>query len=256
MLAVSLLDCGEPQKAIHLFEQVQESVLREPLLFEQVLKNTPIYTKLAGILNRQKVVPTKEEAKLALVHYYLKVIQLFEQHSAFDYIIQLAHIAMNKLHVDDQQLPMFQSIVFNNHLQLGHYEEAYHALVYNADTSRRKDCLRQLVIMLFQCKRFDLLMQLPYNGLQEEFENIVESRARSLSIDQNEVYNFLYAFHANKGNMRKGNVSPKIINLIYASKVRVFPQLRLLCMSRPCAFRWTAMHLMRSKSAAPHYWSA
>ncbi|XP_030561642.1 nuclear pore complex protein Nup160 homolog [Drosophila novamexicana] len=203
MLAVSLLDCGEPQKAIHLFEQVQESVLREPLLFEQVLKNTPIYTKLAGILNRQKVVPTKEEAKLALVHYYLKVIQLFEQHSAFDYIIQLAHIAMNKLHVDDQQLPMFQSIVFNNHLQLGHYEEAYHALVYNADTSRRKDCLRQLVIMLFQCKRFDLLMQLPYNGLQEEFENIVESRARSLSIDQNEVYNFLYAFHANKGNMRK-----------------------------------------------------
>jgi len=204
MLAVSLLDCCEPQKAIFLFEQVAENVLKEPFLFEQILKNTPLYSKLEGIRGRQNIVPSKEDFKLALVHYYLKVIQLFEEHSASDYIIQLAHMAMRKLHVDDQQLPMFQSIVFNNHLQLGNYEEAYHALVYNADTSRRKDCLRQLVIVLFQCKRFDLLMQLPYNCLQEEFENIVESRARSLSIDQNEVYNFLYAFHANKGNMRKG----------------------------------------------------
>ncbi|KAM8717624.1 hypothetical protein ACLKA7_004338 [Drosophila subpalustris] len=203
MLAVSLLDCGEPQKAIFLFEQVADHVLKEPFLFEQVLKNTPVYSKLECVLSRQHIESKTPEYKQALVHYYLKVIQLFEQHSASDYIIQLAHMAMSKLHVEDPQLPMFQSIVFNNHLQLGHYEEAYHALVYNADTSRRKDCLRQLVIMLFQCKRFDLLMQLPYNCLQDEFENIVESRARSLSIDQNEVYNFLYAFHANKGNMRK-----------------------------------------------------
>ncbi|KAH8376726.1 hypothetical protein KR093_001073, partial [Drosophila rubida] len=203
MRAVSLLDCGEPQKAIFLFEQVAENILKEPFLFEQILKNTPLYSKLEGILSRQNVEPSQEDYKVALVQYYLKVIQLFEQHAASDYIIQLAQMAMSKLNVDDQQLPMFQSIVFNNHLLLGHYEEAYHALVYNADTSRRKDCLRQLVIMLFQNKRFDLLMQLPYNCLQEEFENIVECRARSLSIDQNEVYNFLYAFHANKGNMRK-----------------------------------------------------
>lgn len=204
MLAISLLDCGEPEKSINLFECITDGVLKEPFLFEQVFRNTPLYSKYQGILSRQNVVITKEDTKQALVHYYLKVIQLFEQHAASDYIIQLAHMAMSKLHVEDPQLPMFQSIVFNNHLQLEHYEEAYHALVYNADTSRRKDCLRQLVIMLFECRRFDLLMQLPYNCLQEEFENIVESRARSLSIDQNEVYNFLYSFHANKGNMRKG----------------------------------------------------
>ncbi|KAH8416814.1 hypothetical protein KR222_005997, partial [Zaprionus bogoriensis] len=206
MLAVSLLDCGEPDKAIELFEKITEGVLKEPFLFEQVLRNTPLYTKLQGLLNSKDVAVTKEDAKLAMVHYYLKVIQLFEQHSAIDYIIQLAQMAMSKLRVDDPQLPMFQSIVFNNHLQLQHYEEAYHALVYNADTSRRKDCLRQLVITLFECKRFDLLIQLPYNNLQEEFESIVESRARSLSIDQNQVYNFLYSFHTNKGNMRKAAI--------------------------------------------------
>ena len=47
-------------------------------------------------------------------------------------------------------------------------------------------------------------MHFPYVGLHEEFENIVESRARSQSMESNEIYDFLYAFHVNNGNMRKG----------------------------------------------------
>jgi len=203
MLAVSLLDCGEAHKAVHLFQQTAPGVVEDDFLFEHVLKNTPLYSKLQESVTRGDKI-SAEDKKLAIVHYYLKIIQLFEQHSALDYVIELAHMAMSVLQRDDPQLPMFQSIVFNNHLQLGHYEEAYYALVYNADTSRRKDCLRQLVITLFQNKCLPLLMQFPYIGLQDEFESIVESRARSMSIDQNDVYNFLYAFHTNKGNMRKG----------------------------------------------------
>lgn len=202
MLAVSLLDCGEAHKAVHLFQQTAPGVVEDDFLFEHVLKNTPLYSKLQESVTRGDKI-SAEDKKLAIVHYYLKIIQLFEQHSALDYVIELAHMAMSVLQRDDPQLPMFQSIVFNNHLQLGHYEEAYYALVYNADTSRRKDCLRQLVITLFQNKCLPLLMQFPYIGLQDEFESIVESRARSMSIDQNDVYNFLYAFHTNKGNMRK-----------------------------------------------------
>ncbi|KAH8276417.1 hypothetical protein KR018_005700 [Drosophila ironensis] len=202
MLAVSLLDCGESHKAYNLFRKTAEGVLLDEFLFELVLKNTSAYSELQSCLNQPKKI-TRQNTKLSRVHYFLKVIQLFEEHSALDYIIELAHLAMDILHDDDPQLPMFQSIVFNNHMQLGHYEQAYHAIVYNADTSRRKDCLRQLVITLFQSKSLNLLMQFPYAGLQSDFESIVESRARSMGIDQNEVYNFLYAFHTNKGNMRK-----------------------------------------------------
>ncbi|XP_017855131.1 nuclear pore complex protein Nup160 homolog [Drosophila busckii] len=204
MLAVSLLDCGEPDKALQIFKSVAESVVTESFLYEHILKNTPLYKKLSKLFNKDaSSLATPEQHTQAVMHFYLKVIQLFEQHDAGDYVIELAQLAMGRLPKDDPQLPMFQSILFNNHLQLGHYEEAFHALVVNADVSRRKDCLRQLVIVLFQCKRFDLLMNLPYNFLQDEFEYIVESRARSLSIDQNEVYNFLYSFQATKGNMRK-----------------------------------------------------
>lgn len=40
----------------------------------------------------------------AITQYYLKVIQLFEQHSALDYVIALAKAAIDILDKDDPQL--------------------------------------------------------------------------------------------------------------------------------------------------------
>ncbi|KAH8391371.1 hypothetical protein KR200_004591 [Drosophila serrata] len=202
MLAVSLLDCGEAHKAVHEFQETASYVVEDDFLIEHVLKSTQLYSKLQESVVRGEAI-SAEDTEAAIVQYYLKVIKLYEQHSALDHINHLANEAMKVLGSNDPQLPMFQSIVFNIHLQWGHYDQAYHALVNNADTSRRKDCLRQLVITLFNTKKLQLLMRFSYHGLQNEFEDIVESRARALSIDQNDVYNFLYAFHTDKGNMRK-----------------------------------------------------
>ncbi|KNC28976.1 putative nuclear pore complex protein Nup160 [Lucilia cuprina] len=205
ILAVTLLDSGESHKAYDLFLQSAKGVVKEQFLAEKILKNTPY----ASLVENLSVIETdKFQLKVTnqcIAQYYLKVIQLFEQHNALDHIISMAQVAIGLLDKNDPQLPMFQSIVFNNHLQLEHYEEAYHSLIYNAELSRRKDCLRQLVITLFNRKRYDLLMHFPYVGLHEEFENIVESRARSQSMDKNEIYDFLYAFHVNNGNMRKAS---------------------------------------------------
>lgn len=139
----------------------------------------------------------------ASAQYFLKIIQLFEQHSFRDCIIKLAKAAIDVLEPGNPQLAMFQSIIFANHLNLEHFTEAYHSLIGNAESSRRKDCLRQLVVRLFEKQRLDLLMKFPYLGLQDELENIIESRARSMSIDNNCYYDFLYAFHVSKSNMRK-----------------------------------------------------
>lgn len=141
----------------------------------------------------------------SLAQYYLKVIQLFEQHSALDCIIRLAKAAIDSVGANHPQLAMFQSIVFTSHLNLEHYTEAYHSLIGNAEPSRRKDCLRQLVVCLFEKRRLDLLMKFPYLGLQDELENIIESRARSMAIDGNNYYDFLHAFYISKSNMRKAS---------------------------------------------------
>lgn len=139
----------------------------------------------------------------AVTQYYLRVIQLFEQYSSQDCVIYLAKAAIDELDPSSPQLAMFQSIVFANHLSLEHYTEAYHSLIANTEPSRRKDCLRQLVVCLFEKQRLDLLMKFPYLGLQEELENIIESRARSMAIEDNIYYDFLYAFYVSKSTMRK-----------------------------------------------------
>lgn len=162
--------------------------LKEPFLDKIILESNDDLTPNEGI-----------------TQYYLKVIQLFEQHSSLDCVIKLAKAAIDILDASNPQLAMFQSIVFTNHLQLEHYNEAYHSLIGNTELSRRKDCLRQLVVRLFERRRLDLLMNFPYVGLQDELENIIESRARSMSIENNTYYDFLYAFYVSKSNMRKAS---------------------------------------------------
>lgn len=186
--AVSLLDNGEPHKAFDLFQQSAKGIIAEPFV-EKIILHSSSSDEL-----------TQSEA---LAQYYLKVIQLFEQHSALDCVIRLALDAIGVLDATNPQLAMFQSIVFTSHLNLEHYTEAYHSLINNAESSRRKDCLRQLVVCLFEKQRLDLLMKFPYAGLQDELENIIESRARSMSIEGNNYYDFLHAFYVSKSNMRK-----------------------------------------------------
>lgn len=184
--AVSLLDDGEPYKAFDLFMQCAKGVQQEAFLVKVILQSAEDLTQSE-----------------AVTQYYLRVIQLFEQYSSQDCVIHLAKAAIDELDPSSPQLAMFQSIVFANHLSLEHYEEAYHSLIANTEPSRRKDCLRQLVVCLFEKQRLDLLMKFPYLGLQEELETIIESRARSMAIENNIYYDFLYAFYISKSTMRK-----------------------------------------------------
>lgn len=183
---MSLLDNGEPYKAFDLFMQCAKGVQQEAFLVKIILQSA------------EDLTPSE-----AVTQYYLRVIQLFEQYSSQDCVIHLAKAAIDELDPSSPQLAMFQSIVFANHLSLAHYEEAYHSLIANTEPSRRKDCLRQLVVCLFEKQRLDLLIKFPYLGLQEELENIIESRARSMAIEDNIYYDFLYAFYISKSTMRK-----------------------------------------------------
>ncbi|XP_053684351.1 nuclear pore complex protein Nup160 homolog [Sabethes cyaneus] len=186
ILAKSYLLNGENSKALDLFPQSAKGILNEPYLIT--------FTKSSDTVS----VPPDEMLSL----YYLKVIRLFEHYGAYDCINVLAQIAIGTS-VQSKQQAMFQSIDFSSHMELGHYEEAYHSLVYNCEQTRKKDCLRQLVWRLFQARKFNILIDLPYYGLEMEFQNIVEMHARSVEITENSHYDFLYSYFILKGNMRK-----------------------------------------------------
>ncbi|XP_011502430.1 PREDICTED: nuclear pore complex protein Nup160 homolog [Ceratosolen solmsi marchali] len=184
ILGISLLEMGESQKACDHFLRASNGVLIDDYLCK--LFSTHIVSKSG-----------------ALIHYYLKVIELFEQHNASDCIIELAMTAMTIAEKDDPNLPTLHSIVFTQHLNLQHHIEAYNCLNTNPDAARRVDCLRQLVITLFNRKKLIDLIDFPYVDMYQDLEKIMESRARSVDLMENNYYDFLYSFYINNGNVRK-----------------------------------------------------
>ncbi|KAF7387510.1 hypothetical protein HZH68_013187 [Vespula germanica] len=185
ILAVALLEMGESQKACDHFLRASGGILTDSFLADILLS------------------PNVTSENNALAQYYLKVIKLFEEHNAADCIIELTETAISVADKDDHNLPTLHSILFIQHLNLGHHIEAYHCLNSNPDAARRVDCLRQLIITLFERKKLIDLVSFPYVDMYEDLERIVEGRARSVDLMENNYYNFLYSFHVNKGNMRK-----------------------------------------------------
>ncbi|XP_017877657.1 nuclear pore complex protein Nup160 homolog [Ceratina calcarata] len=185
ILAVALLEMGEAQKACDHFLRASGGVLVDEFLADAVLETNMI------------------SENNSLIQYYLKVIKLFEEHNAADCIIELAETAILMADKCDPNLPTLHSIVFTQHLNLGHHTKAYNCLNSNPDSARRVDCLRQLVVTLFERKKLIDLISFPYVDMYEDLERIVEGRARSVDLLENNYYNFLYSFHIDKGNMRK-----------------------------------------------------
>uniref|UniRef100_A0A336M2C2 CSON008359 protein n=2 Tax=Culicoides sonorensis TaxID=179676 RepID=A0A336M2C2_CULSO len=193
ILALSFLHNGLSDRALDLFLQSAKGVLEEPFLTKYILQST------------QSSLSSSD----ALSQYYLKVIKLFERHALYDNIISIAQVAIGASDKANHHA-MFQSILFNNHMYLNHYEEAYHTLINNCEANRRKDCLRQLICALIAQKRFDILLQLPLIDLEEEVQNIIETRARSMQVDNPLTlchYDFLYSFHIRKEKMRSAAVT-------------------------------------------------
>lgn len=61
-----------------------------------------------------------------------------------------------------------QSKMFKQQLELGHNQEAFMAMMANPDPSRRKGCLRQLLIVLSERGELQALVEFPYKDLEDE----------------------------------------------------------------------------------------
>lgn len=95
-------------------------------------------------------------------------------------------------------------MIFVHHLALGHYEEAYVALIANPDPLRKEDNLRDLVKTLLDKKLLDTLLSFPYVNMDDLFTSIVMARARACDSVHNMFYDFLFSFEVKRANMRNG----------------------------------------------------
>ena len=71
---------------------------------------------------------------------------------------------------------------------------------------RRKDCLRQFIVILCERSQLQALVEFPYVDLHDDVVNIIESRSRSVDLATHNYYELLYSFHIFRGNFRKGEL--------------------------------------------------
>ncbi|GFT71586.1 nuclear pore complex protein Nup160 [Nephila pilipes] len=186
LVASSYLILGESQKALKLFLEVNKEIEKESLLCHKLLKGR--YSTGTSITSS----------------FCMRVIQMFEQFSISSCVVKMAIAAINEIENDDPHVPIFYSVLFKHHLNLGHSEEAFATLIKNPDSSRQKDCLRQLIVKLCEMKQFQKIIELSYLAFEEEIINILESRARCSDLCHNtSFYGILYALHIHHKKFRK-----------------------------------------------------
>ncbi|XP_076451143.1 nuclear pore complex protein Nup160-like [Babylonia areolata] len=184
-LGLSHLYFNEPHKAQQCFISASDGVATETFLTQKLLQGH-------GGSHRQMT-----------LDYYLKVIVQFEEYGMPDMVIALANHALRLADPEDPNVATLQSKVFKYQLELGHHQEAYTAMMNNPDPARRRDCLRQFVVVLCETGELQDLVQVPYHDLEEEVVAVLERRARSVDLASYNYYNVLYSFHIYRNNLRK-----------------------------------------------------
>lgn len=184
-LGLCHLHFDEPQKAVQLFVEASDGVATETFLSQRLLQ-------------------TEETDHYRLqILYYLKIIKQLEEHGLPDLVITMATEAINKADKEDPNLPTLLSKVFKQHLELGHNQEAFAAMMSNPDTDRRKDCLRQFLVVLCENGNLGDLVSFDYQDLEEEVVYILENRARSVDLFTYDYYKLLFSFFIHREDYRK-----------------------------------------------------
>jgi nuclear pore complex protein Nup160 len=134
LLAQSYLTTGEIGKALDHFLKAAGGVSdSSEALLQQVVRNISGEGEEGEEDNDKQVQGERGERTL---RYYLKVITLFEQVSCPIGVVSIAKTAVRHAAKDDPLSVVLWSTLFKYHLELGHFEEAYDAMMANPDPIR------------------------------------------------------------------------------------------------------------------------
>ncbi|XP_035829742.1 nuclear pore complex protein Nup160 [Aplysia californica] len=183
-LGLSYLHFDETHKAMKLFVEASDGIATETFLSQKLLQSEETDHYTLQIL------------------YYLKVIKLLEEKGLSDLVITMATEAIRKADPEDPNLPTLQSKVFKEHLKLGHCEASFHAMMDNPDPERRKDCLRQFLVVLCESGHLAELVGFDYMDLSEEVVYILENRARSVDLFTHDYYSLLFSYFIQREDYR------------------------------------------------------
>lgn len=194
-LARAFLQLGDYQKAEVAFNQAARGILQDdPLVLRFCEKE----------MRKHEVEPGPDHRTSFLIQYYTSAMEFFEAVSQHDISIRFASSAIALLQKagrnEDRLAKLWHKITIHA-LSMGHWEQAYGAIISNPNIDHRKDGLRKLVVRMCERKAVASLCQLPLVGLVSEVDTTLKEQAQNAKTTmQPHYYEILYAFHTYRGN--------------------------------------------------------
>jgi hypothetical protein len=122
-----------------------------------------------------------------------------------DCVLRIVEQAIKEAELEDPELATLHSIKFHHLLRIGRHSEAFEAMHYNPDTSRRQDSLRQLINSLVHHHQLQELVTFNYSqSMLAAAEDVLLTKARSQDLLSADFYTVLHALHVKNSNYRKG----------------------------------------------------
>lgn len=142
-----------------------------------------------------------------MAKYYSHIVALYEKHKAYSFVVDFARLAIqffaptpeSKLTKTDMLSRLFNAAVATSQFQLAHS-----TLLSLKDGPMRHSSLRKLVDRMCETYHNQELVALPFPGMQQDVENILDQKCKGATdiVNGFPYHQILYSWRIRHGNFR------------------------------------------------------
>lgn len=164
------------------------------------MKHTERHT--GGLLDETE----KNLLNSGLANYYSHIVSLYDRHKAFSYVIDFARLSLQFAQAPDAKVTRVEMLsrLFTASTSISRFEMAHATLLSMPDRALKLSCLKKLVERMCETAQTSELTALPFSGMQEEVDSILQQKCRNTTdvIRGTPYHQILYAWRITHNDYR------------------------------------------------------
>lgn len=116
-----------------------------------------------------------------LANYYAHIVSLYDRHRAFSFVMDFARLSLQFAHGPEAKSMRLEmsSRLFTASTSISRFELAHATLLSMPDRALQHSCLKKLVERMCETSQTSELISLPFSGLQQEVDDILDQRCKA-----------------------------------------------------------------------------
>lgn len=164
------------------------------------MKHTERHT--GGLLDETE----KNLLNSGLANYYSHIVALYDRHKAFSYVIDFARLSLQFAQAPDAKATRVEMLsrLFTASTSISRFEMAHATLLSMPDRALKSSCLKKLVERMCETAQTSELTALPFSGMQEEVDSILQQKCRNTTdvVRGTPYHQILYAWRITHNDYR------------------------------------------------------